>query len=100
MKITKIIGKKVLDSKANEIGKIHDIDLDLKSNNINNIFINSGELSLRKVMYEISPENIAQIGDYMLLNISKSELSTDNKDEKKKEVLDVEIVNPEDLEEK
>ena len=51
-------------------------------------------------MYEISPENIAQIGDYMLLNISKSELSTDNKDEKKKEVLDVEIVNPEDLEEK
>lgn len=96
MKTTKIIGKKVIDSNANEIGKVNDIDLDLKSNTINNIFINSGELSLRKIVYEVTPSNISEVGDYILLNISKSDLSSDEEDE----VPDVEIVNPEDIGEK
>lgn len=97
MKTTKIIGKKVLDSNANEIGKVNDIDLDFKSNTINSIIINSGELSLRKIVYKIVPSNISQVGDYILLNIPKSDISSDDKEDK---VPDVEIVNPKDIEEK
>ena len=96
MKTSKIIGKKVLDCNANDLGKVHDIDIDIKSNNINKIIINSGELSLRKVNYEVTPDMISQVGDYLLLNIPKSELSSD----KKEETPDVEIVNPSELEEK
>lgn len=98
MKTTQILGKKVLDSNANEIGKVHDIDLNFKSNNINTITINSGELSLRKNIYEITPDNISQVGDYMLLNISKSDLLSNKENEE--EIPDVEIVNPKDIDEK
>lgn len=96
MKTSKIIGKKVIDSEANEAGKVQDIDLNILSNNINKIFINSGEISLRKVNYEVTPDMIAQIGDYILLNVSKSEIVPDKADE----IPDVEIVNPSELEEK
>lgn len=96
MKTSKIIGKKVLDCNANDVGKVQDLDIDIKSNNINKIVINSGELSLRKVNYEVTPDLIAQVGDYLLLNIDKSELSSD----KTNDTPDVEIVNPSELEEK
>jgi sporulation protein YlmC with PRC-barrel domain len=96
MKTSKIIGKKVLDCDANDVGKVNDIDIDIKSNSINKIFINTGELSLRKVNFEVTPEMIAQVGDYLLLNVSKSEISVD----KPEETPDVEIVNPNEIEEK
>ena len=96
MKTSKIIGKKVLDCNANDVGKIQDIDIDIKSNTINEIIINSGELSLRKVNYTVTPDMIAQVGDYLLLNVSKSDLSS----EKPKDKPDAEIVNPDDLEKK
>ncbi len=96
MKTSKIIGKKVLDCNANDIGKVQDIDIDIKENNINKVIINSGEISLRKVNYEVTPSMIAQIGDYLLLNISKSEISSEDS----KDNPDAEIVNPSKLEEK
>jgi sporulation protein YlmC with PRC-barrel domain len=96
MKTSKIIGKKVLDCNANDVGKVQDIDIDIKSNNINEIFINSGELSLRKANHTVTPDMIAQVGDYLLLNVSKSDISS----EKPKDTPDAEIVNPKDLEEK
>lgn len=98
MKITKILGKKVLDCDANDIGKISDVDLDIIDNSIKSIFINSSELSLRKVIYEVIPSNVSQVGDYILLNISKSELVDLNSDSE--DVPDVEIVNPNEIEEK
>lgn len=97
MKTSKIIGKKVIDSNIIEIGKVHDIDIDINSYNINKIFItDSGELGLRKVNYEVTPDMISRIGDYVLLNIPKSEIPSD----KKEEVPDIEIVKPSELEEK
>ena len=96
MKTSKIIGKKVLDCNANDVGKVQDVDIDIKSNNINEIIINSGELSLRKVNIEVTPDMIAQVGDYLLLNVSKSEITA----EQSKENPDAEIVNPNNLEEK
>lgn len=40
---------------------------------------------------------VSEVGDYLLLNISKSEISKDNES---KEVPDVEVVNPSELEER
>lgn len=97
MKISELIGKKVLDDYANEIGKIQDIDINLKENTISEITINPNELSLRKVNFKITPEMVSEVGDYLLLNISKSEISKDNES---KEVPDVEVVNPSELEER
>ncbi|ABC56774.1 MULTISPECIES: PRC-barrel domain-containing protein [Methanosphaera] len=97
MKISELIGKKVLDDNANEIGKIQDIDINLKENTISEITINPNELSLRKVNFKITPEMVSEVGDYLLLNISKSEISKDNES---KEVPDVEVVNPSELEER
>ena len=97
MKISELIGKKVLDDNANEIGKIQDIDINLKENTISEITINPNELSLRKVNFKITPEMVSEVGDYLLLNISKSEIS---KDKESKEVPDVEVVNPSELEER
>ena len=97
MKTSKIIGKKVLDCNANDIAKVHDIVIDLKSNNINTIFITeSGELGLRKINYKVTPDMILKVGDYLLLNIPKSEIASD----KSKDIPDVEIVNPSELEDK
>lgn len=96
MKTSKIIGKKVLDCEANEMGKVSDVDIDLKSNCINKVIINTGELSLRKVNYEVTPDMIAQVGDYILLNVSNSELASKNSES----TTDVEIVDPSELEEK
>ena len=90
MKISELIGKKVLDDNANEIGKIQE-------NTISEITINPNELSLRKVNFKITPEMVSEVGDYLLLNISKSEISKDNES---KEVPDVEVVNPSELEER
>ena len=97
MKISELIGKKVLDDNANEIGKIQDSDINLKENTISEITINPNELSLRKVNFKITPEMVSEVGDYLLLNISKSEISKDNES---KEVPDVEVVNPSELEER
>lgn len=97
MKITELIGKKVLDDNANEIGKINDIDINLKENDISKVIINPNELSLRKTTFEITTEMISEIGDYLLLNVSKSEITKDNES---KEVPDVEVVNPSELEER
>lgn len=96
MKVTQIIGKKVLDGQVNEVGKIQDIDIDLKEKTINSITISTNELSLRKVTFDITTDVISEIGDYVLLNVPKSEIIPNTK--KSEEVSDVEIVNPEELE--
>ncbi len=96
MKVTDIIGKKVLDGEANEMGKIQDIDVDLKENMINAITISTNEISLRRVTFDITTDMISEIGDYMLLNIPKSEIIKNEKDSE--EISDVEIVDPKELE--
>ncbi len=96
MKVSQIIGKKVLDGKVNEVGKIQDIDIDLKEDTINSVTINTNEIGLRKVTVDITTDIISEIGDYVLLNVPKSEFIPNK--EKPKKVSDVEIVNPKELE--
>ncbi len=98
MKITELIGKKVLDNDDNDVGKLQDIDIDLEEVVINDITINSNEVSIRKNAFKITPDMISKVGDYILLNVSKSEISNNNNKEKSKTVTDIEIIDPDELE--
>ncbi len=74
MKVSELIGIRVLDRNAMEIGKVSDVDLMPKEGTINSITISTGETWLRNKTFEIKPENILQIGDYLLLNLEEAEI--------------------------
>lgn len=65
MKVSEFIGKKVLDKNAMEIGKISDIDLTPMEGIVNSITVSTG--GLRNRDFEIKPNDIHRIGDYMIL---------------------------------
>ena len=72
MKNSDIMGKKVFDINANKVGKVSDIDFDLVDGVINSIEISTG---LMKKNIGIKPEDIKTVGDTIILNISKDEIS-------------------------
>lgn len=94
MKSSTIIGKKIIDKNGNEIGKIGDIDLDISNCKVDTILVSSSELSLKKDNYELSPTDIITIGEYVLVSVEKNEIIK----KETKEVPDVEIIDPKDLE--
>ena len=71
MKIKNFLGMKVLDTNANEVGKINDVDFDTESGKISEISI-----SLKKNILDknndvvVKYDNVKSIGDYVLLNIN------------------------------
>lgn len=81
MQVSEFLGKKVLDKNAVEIGKVSDVDLMPKEGVINSIMVSTGEL-LRNKTFEIKPEDITQIGDYMLLNLEGAEIEEMIQEEK------------------
>lgn len=74
MKVSDLIGTKVLDKNAMEIGKVSDVELMPKEGIINTITISTGEMWLRNKTFEIKPSNIQQIGDYLILNLEEAEI--------------------------
>ncbi len=90
MKVTDFLGKRVLDKNANEIGKVSDLDLIPKEGIINSIMVSTGEMWSRTKNFEFKPEDIHQIGDYLLLKLEMSqveELVTEEEEEKPKKRL-------------
>ncbi|HMK53874.1 MAG TPA: PRC-barrel domain-containing protein [Methanobacteriaceae archaeon] len=88
MKVSEFLGKRVLDKKAVEIGKVSDIDVDAILGAVGTITISSGDFSLSKNEFEIKNQDIDQVGDYVLLKIEKAELeirseSAQNSEKKK-----------------
>lgn len=81
MQVSDFLGKKVLDKNAMEIGKVSDVDLMPKEGVINSITISTGELWIRNKSFEVKPENIAQIGDYVVLNLEELEIEKIVEDE-------------------
>ncbi len=68
-----IEGKVVLAKGGMEIGKVEDIIIDLEAGLIKNVIISmGGTFSRKRVM--ITTENIAEIGDYIILNISQEQI--------------------------
>ena len=69
MKATDILGKKVIDKNAFEIGKVSDFDVDMEKWGIAGIYISSGILG-SDVMIDIA--DVEKVGDYVTLKIEKS----------------------------
>ncbi|WP_414468528.1 PRC-barrel domain-containing protein [Methanobacterium sp. ACI-7] len=84
MQVSEFLGKKVLDSNANEIGKITDVDLMPKEGVINTITISTGDI-LRNKIFQIKPADIRQIGDYVLVSIEGSQIEELVEEEKEEE---------------
>jgi sporulation protein YlmC with PRC-barrel domain len=73
MKANEFIGMKVLDKEANEVGKVAEIAVVFKKCLVDKIFVSMGS-ALSKKYLVIVEEDIAEIGDYLQLKISKAEL--------------------------
>lgn len=74
MKVTEFLGRKVVDNKAMEIGKVSDLIIEPQEAIITGIQISTGEFGLRKTDLFITPSEIEEIGDYILLNVGKNEI--------------------------
>lgn len=70
MRMKRIFGMKVVDKRGLEVGKVNDAEFDPESFAILHIEVKSG---LRR-KYKVKPGWIASIGEYVLLNVEKSEV--------------------------
>ncbi len=73
MKASEFIGMKVLDKETNEIGKVEEITIAFKQCLIEKIFISIGSALNRKYLVVVN-DDIAEVGDYLQLNINKAEI--------------------------
>jgi len=83
MQVSEFLGKKVLDKNAVEIGKVTDLDVVPKEGIINSITVSTGEM-WRNKNFEFKPEDISQIGDYLILNIELSSIEEIVEEEEEK----------------
>lgn len=89
MKVTDFLGKRVVDKRAMEIGKISDVLIEPDQAVITGIQISTGEFDLRKTDLYFTPGEIDEVGDYVLLKVGKSDLrKVDESDEKEKTTID------------
>lgn len=70
MNTKQLFGKEVLDANANSIGKVVDIDFDIRQGALNHIVVKAG----LKKRYVISLDKIDKIGDKVILAIRQDEL--------------------------
>ena len=70
MNTKELFGKEVLDANANSIGKVADIDFDIRQGALNHIVVKAG----LKRIYVISLDKIEKIGDKVILAIRQGEL--------------------------
>ena len=77
MKIKEFIGSTVLDKNANVVGKVENVDFDTATGKIETILLTLQKNIFSKDELEISFEDIATIGAYIILNkeISREETS-------------------------
>ncbi len=68
MKATEIIGKKVIDKNAFEVGKVSDFDLNTEKWSIDGVYVSSGILGSD---FRVSIEEVDKIGDFVVLKIEK-----------------------------
>jgi sporulation protein YlmC with PRC-barrel domain len=84
MKVSELMGRRVLDKNAMEIGKVSEIELMPKEGVINTITVSTGEVWLRNKTFEIKPSNIRQVGDYLILNLEEVDIERIVKEEEEK----------------
>jgi len=70
MNVKKLLGREVLDANAKMIGKVCDIEFDIDQGVISNVVVKAG--MIRK--YNVKFDNIAKMGDKIVLRVSEEEL--------------------------
>ncbi len=83
MKVSDFFGRRVLDKKANEIGKVADMVIKPKEGLITTIIISTSDFGLTRKDMEIETSDIEEVGDYLLLNIEKKDLELRKESSKK-----------------
>ena len=68
MKIKEFLGSTVLDKNAYEVGKVDNVDFDAETGKIENITLTLQKNIFSKDEVEISFDDIATIGAYVILN--------------------------------
>lgn len=74
MKVSEILGKKILDKKVYEIGKIAEITFDKKTFDITHIYGSTGN-PISKKYYQFEPNAILALGDYLQVDVDKNEIN-------------------------
>ena len=88
MKIKEFIGSTVLDKNANVVGKVDNVDFDTETGKIETITLTLQKNIFSKDALEISFEDIATIGAYIILN---KEITKEEEAEEAEEAETVEI---------
>ncbi|MFA5066412.1 MAG: PRC-barrel domain-containing protein [Dehalococcoidia bacterium] len=70
MLVKKLLGKEVIGSRGDKIGKMGDLDIDIVSGTVKYAVINAG---LRD-KYKIKLDDIVTVGDAIILRLSGSDL--------------------------
>lgn len=91
MKIKEFIGSTVLDKNANEVGKVDNVDFDTATGKIENVTLTLQKNIFSRDELEISFDDIATIGAYVILN---KEI-TKEVEEEEPETVEIEIENEE-----
>ena len=91
MKVSDFFGRRVLDKKANEIGKVADMVIKPKEGIITSIIISTSDFGLTRKDIVIETADIEEVGDYLLLNVEKAELEVKGEVTEKKEKVRLDI---------
>lgn len=86
MKIKEFIGSIVLDKNANVVGKVENLDFDKETGKIETITLTLQKNIFSKDELEISFEDIATIGAYVILN---TEITQETEEEA--ETVEIEV---------
>ena len=88
MKIKEFLGSTVLDKNANEVGKVDNVDFDPETGKIENITLTLQKNIFSRDELEISFDDVATIGAYVILN---KEILKEKEEEKEEEAKTVEV---------
>ncbi len=70
MKVKDLLGMKVLDTDAKEVGKVVDADFDSESGQIQKLTISLKKNIISSDEVVVRYDNIKSIGDYVLLDVN------------------------------
>lgn len=88
MEIKKFIGSTVLDKNANDVGKIDNVEFDPDTGKIEKVTLTLQKNIFSRDELEISFEDIATIGAYVILN---TEITQEEEVEEEPETVEIEV---------
>jgi sporulation protein YlmC with PRC-barrel domain len=70
MLVKKLLGKEVISSHGEKIGKLADLDVDILSGKVKQLVISAGF----NTKYKIKLDDVITVGDTMIIRLSETEL--------------------------